>query len=244
MRGEVIQYDQDLGLGFIQGSDGRRYAFKKSDLRRMAPLVKGTNVEFQPVNDRAREIFVVRAQHRPAGRPSVTSPAQQPLPGTPSQSSRFGRFAEPAPSSSLWGYFIRGLTTNYARFSGRARRKEYWGYYLFWLVTVALLVFAGFFIDAAIGNLDGAEPATIAAIVLPTLFVIATALPSIAITVRRIHDIGLTGWLYLLILVPSVGGLIIFVFSLIPSQKHENKWGPVPEGIPVPEPVAVSPPAT
>ena len=92
--------------------------------------------------------------------------------------------------------------------------------------------------------MDMDPPRMIATMVLPGLFVLATIVPGVAITVRRIHDIGLTGWLYLLILVPSVGGLIIFVFSLIPSQKHENKWGPVPDGIPVPEAVGLSPPAT
>ena len=63
------------------------------------------------------------------------------------------------------------------------------------------------------------------------LFFLATFIPSLAITVRRIHDIGLSGWFYLLILIPYIGGLIILVFTLVPSQKNDNKWGPVPEGI-------------
>ncbi|HHZ09251.1 MAG TPA: DUF805 domain-containing protein [Rhizobiales bacterium] len=230
MRGDVIQYDDDLGVGFIQGGDGRRYAFEKGDLRRLAPLTKGTTVEFHAVGDRAREIFVVRASQRPAPAPS-----------------RFGRFAvaEPAASTTgLWSYFVRGLTANYASFRGRARRKEYWGFYLFWLLAVVLLAFAGAVVDTMVGNMDADPPRMIATMVLPGLFVLATIVPGIAITVRRIHDIGLSGWFYLLILVPWVGGLIIFVFSLIPSQKYENKWGPVPEGISVPEPVALSPPVT
>jgi len=230
MRGDVIQYDEDLGLGFIEGGDGRRYAFEKSDLRRLAPLGKGTTVEFHAAGDRAREIFVVRAAQRPAA-------------AVPSQ---FGRFAvnERAPSTGLWSYFVSALTTNYATFRGRARRKEYWGFYLFWLIAAALLAIAGAAGDTLLGNMDMDPPRMIATMVLPGLFVLATIVPGVAITVRRIHDIGLTGWLYLLILVPSVGGLIIFVFSLIPSQKHENKWGPVPDGIPVPEAVGLSPPAT
>lgn len=229
MRGEVIQYDEDLGLGFIQGSDARRYAFEKGDLRRLAPLAKGTAVEFHAAGDRAREIFVVRAAVRTSVPPS-----------------RFGRspVAEPVRSTGLWGYFVGGLTTNYARFGGRARRKEYWGFYLFWLIAMALLTAAGAVADTLVGNMDTDPPRMIATMVLPGLFVLATIVPGVAITVRRIHDLGLSGWLYLLILVPSVGGLIIFVFALIPSQKHENKWGPVPDGIPVPEPVAISPPAT
>lgn len=229
MRGEVLQYDEDLGLGFIGGGDGRRYAFEKSDLRRLAPLGKGTMVEFHAVGDRAREIFVVRAPVLPSAPPS-----------------RFGRFAvaEPTPSTGLWGYFVRGLTTNYATFAGRARRKEYWGFYLFWLIAVAALVFVGALVDGMTGNLDVDPERMVAILVLPGLFVLATIVPGVAITVRRIHDIGLSGWLYLLILLPSVGGLIILVFTLIPSQKYDNKWGPVPEGIPVPPPVVVTPPAT
>lgn len=229
MRGDVLQYDEDLGLGFIQGSDGRRYAFEKSDLRRLAPLSKGTTVEFHAAGDRAREIFIIRAMQRPAAAPS-----------------QFGRFAVAghAPSTGLWSSFVRGLTSNYAAFRGRARRKEYWGFCLFWLLTAALLVVAGAVVDTLVGNMDMDPPRMIATMVLPGLFGLATIVPGVAITVRRIHDIGLSGWFYLLVFVPSVGGLIILVFMLIPSQKHENKWGPVPEGIPVPEPVAVSPPAT
>jgi uncharacterized membrane protein YhaH (DUF805 family) len=51
------------------------------------------------------------------------------------------------------------------------------------------------------------------------------------VTVRRIHDLGLSGWFYLLVFVPYVGSLIIFVFTVMPTQKNENKWGPVPAGI-------------
>ena len=68
---------------------------------------------------------------------------------------------------------------------------------------------------------------------LGCLFLLATFLPGLALVVRRQHDIGLSGWFYLLVLIPYVGGLIVFVFTLIPSQKHDNKWGPVPYGVKV-----------
>ena len=59
-------------------------------------------------------------------------------------------------------------------------------------------------------------------------FLLATFLPGLGMTVRRLHDIGLSGWLYLVILIPTFGSLIILVFALIPTQARENKWGPVP----------------
>jgi uncharacterized membrane protein YhaH (DUF805 family) len=49
--------------------------------------------------------------------------------------------------------------------------------------------------------------------------------------VRRIHDMGLSGWFYLLVFVPYIGALIVFVFTLLPSQRQDNRWGSVPEGI-------------
>jgi uncharacterized membrane protein YhaH (DUF805 family) len=63
--------------------------------------------------------------------------------------------------------------------------------------------------------------------------------------VRRHHDVGLSGWFVLLFLLLSfvyVGSLILLVIALIPSQKHDNKWGPVPGGVPIPPPY-VPPPA-
>ena len=45
------------------------------------------------------------------------------------------------------------------------------------------------------------------------------------------HDIGLSGWYSLFVLIPSLGSLILLAFSLIPSQKRDNRWGPVPENV-------------
>src|SRR5690606_19853716 len=119
------------------------------------------------------------------------------------------------------------LTARYARFRGRATRKEYWGFVLFSLISAALVAALGFVIDAAMGNAD--EPAV--TMIVLALFGLALIIPGLAVTVRRIHDIGLSGWLILLNFVPTFGSLIIFVFTVVPSQRHPNKWGPVPAGV-------------
>ena len=90
--------------------------------------------------------------------------------------------------------------------------------------------------------MDSAEPYV--TMLLLGVFVVAMIIPSISVTVRRIHDIGLSGWFYLLILAPYVGGLILFVFALIPSQTRENRWGPVPAGIKIPPPYVPATPET
>ncbi|WP_269931798.1 DUF805 domain-containing protein [Aminobacter sp. HY435] len=239
MRGEVLHYDQAQGFGFIAGVDGNRYTFAREDLRGTAIPGKGTQIEFQPSGSQARDVFAI---HAPVGAPQkAAAPASVPQfgrRGSDQETPAFSGVAaatEPA-STGLWSYFWRAITTNYASFRARARRKEYWGYYLFWAISAVALSAIGFGIDGALGNLDAGMEEPIAGFAFPGLFVLATLLPSIAVTIRRIHDLGLSGWFYLLILLPYVGGLIIFVFTLIPSQKHENKWGPVPVGVRVPPP--------
>jgi uncharacterized membrane protein YhaH (DUF805 family)/cold shock CspA family protein len=214
MRGEVIHYDDQQGFGFINGADGKRYAFERKDLRRLVPLTKGTTVEFQVDAASAREIFVVHGT----------------LPGTPAQFGRDAVASEPE-GTGLWSYFARGLTANYVNFRGRARRKEYWGYVLFMLILMTIVIGVAVSVDVNLGNLGAGNELPVITVSATLLFILLTMLPSIAVTVRRQHDIGVSGWFYLLVLVPYVGSMIIFVFTLIPSQRHENKWGPVPYGV-------------
>jgi uncharacterized membrane protein YhaH (DUF805 family) len=68
---------------------------------------------------------------------------------------------------------------------------------------------------------------------------LAGFLPGVAISVRRFHDIGLSGWFYLVMFVIgfALGGIVAIlaiVLGLIPSQKRENRWGPVPDGVAAP----------
>jgi uncharacterized membrane protein YhaH (DUF805 family) len=219
MRGEVLHFDTEHGFGFITGADGKRYTFEKTDLRREFPVSKGTLVEFQPLADKAQDVFLVRGMGNAAAAAATDAGAE------------FGRFAVTAEpeDTGLWSYFWRGITANYANFRTRARRKEYWGFALFWYVTAIALSLAGIAIDQAIGLLDQETPYT--ALGLFGLFVLCTFIPGIAMQVRRQHDIGLSGWFILLVFVPYIGNLILLVFGFIPSQKHDNKWGPIPYGV-------------
>jgi uncharacterized membrane protein YhaH (DUF805 family)/cold shock CspA family protein len=231
MRGEVLHYDEDQGFGFITGADGNRYTFAREDLRREASMARGAVIEFQPAGGRARDVFSIRAQAAipPADAPAVTAAPSQ-TGNAPGALQHFGRSAEsrPASATGLWDYFRRGLTENYFNFSGRARRKEYWGYCLFWTIALIVVVGVGLFIDDAMGDLDELPAATVG---LCGAFVLATIPPWIGLNVRRLHDIGLTGWLFLAVLIPTIGWLIILVFALIPTQARENQWGLVPAGV-------------
>lgn len=235
MRGEVVHYDEVQGFGFIAGADGNNYSFRREDLRRVAPMPKGTAVEFEPTGGQAKGVFTVRAM----GQTTATSVPSVAIGSAPAH---FGRYAAPdqSPDTGLWGYFWRGLTVNFANFRDRARRKEYWGYLLFWLIGLIVLSCAAVALDGAIGNLRGSEMPVVT-VIISVLFVLGTLIPGLAITVRRLHDIGLSGWFYLIVFVPYVGSLIVFVMTLIPSQTHDNKWGPVPQGIRIPPPYTPTP---
>ncbi|MDR1395014.1 MAG: DUF805 domain-containing protein [Deltaproteobacteria bacterium] len=123
-------------------------------------------------------------------------------------------------------YFMDIIKTKYALFDGRARRREYWMYQLWlFIITVALwLVFAVFSLIAG--------PLGMVVLVAMILVFLAIIVPSLAITVRRLHDMGQTGWWLLLNLVGL--SIVPFIFTLLDSQPSENKYGPNPKALPEP----------
>ncbi len=111
----------------------------------------------------------------------------------------------------------------YATFSGRARRKE------FWLYTLGLYIVSAILSAILIPGMDPQNPAITPGIIIYALFGLATILPTLAVTIRRLHDSGKSGWLYLLCLT-GIGGIVIFIFTLMDSTKGTNQYGPNPKG--------------
>jgi uncharacterized membrane protein YhaH (DUF805 family) len=107
-------------------------------------------------------------------------------------------------------------------FSGRSRRKEYWYFQLF---NAIVMIFLGLF---AVAFSDQGKPATIPFGLMFT-YGFVVFVPSLAVTIRRLHDIGKSGWWYLIAFVPLIGGLILFVFTLINSDPDRNEYGPNPK---------------
>lgn len=241
MDGEIIYFDAERGIGFITGRDGNRYVFDRADLAGADRVAKGVKVQFSIVGDRAREIQAVGQR---AAAPA-TAPAVQPGRAVPSigggtlAPAMEDGFHEVGDGEGVFGYFRRCITVNYANFRGRARRKEFWSFALFSFVALAVLAVVGMGLDFAAGNLNqvpsdadfSASGAPWFTFVVAFLGWAALIIPSLAVTVRRIHDIGLSGWFILVNFIPSVGSLIILVFTLIPSQRNPNKWGAIPAGV-------------
>ncbi len=135
-------------------------------------------------------------------------------------------------SRTSWGYFTLCLR-KYVDGNGRARRSEYWFFILYQLL-ILLVPLAIIVPLSLIGDRQAEIPAPIAfvvailALVLVVIY-LGLILPGITAMIRRFHDVGLTGWLILLGLIPYVGGVITFIITLLPSQAHANKHGPVPD---------------
>lgn len=119
-------------------------------------------------------------------------------------------------------YYIDCLTKKYCCFSGRARRKEYWMFVLFNFIAAVVIGFVGAFL-AGLTNVT-------AFAFLGTIYNIAVIVPSMGLLFRRLHDIGKSGWWWLIGLVPFVGWIVIIVFCCLDSQPGDNQYGPNPKG--------------
>ena len=108
----------------------------------------------------------------------------------------------------------------YAVFSGRARRKEYWFFVLF----NAIFAIAAMVLD----NILGLAIEDVGYGPFYILYALATIVPGLAVSVRRLHDIGKSGWYILLLLIPCVGALILLIFDLTPGDPGDNEYGPDP----------------
>jgi uncharacterized membrane protein YhaH (DUF805 family) len=106
---------------------------------------------------------------------------------------------------------------NYATFDGRARRKEYWMFALFNVI-----------ISIVLGIIDSA---VIKQPILQAVYGIGTLLPSLAVSVRRMHDIGKSGWVLLLAFIPLIGAIILLIWSATDSTPGPNQYGPNPKGM-------------
>ncbi|WP_250471284.1 DUF805 domain-containing protein [Caballeronia sp. GAFFF1] len=109
------------------------------------------------------------------------------------------------------------LIRKFATFNGRARRSEYWYFQLF----------AGIVAGVAM-VLMGINEDSLAVISLVTIVVLALFLPSLAVTVRRLHDTGRSGWFYLVAFVPLVGGILVFIWTCSRGTEGVNRYGSDP----------------
>jgi uncharacterized membrane protein YhaH (DUF805 family) len=113
-------------------------------------------------------------------------------------------------------WFLKVLK-QYTDFDGRARRKEYWMFTLFY--TIFLIVAS--IMDNVLGTTFGEFGYGLFYILVS----FALLLPSLAVSVRRLHDVGKSGYMLFVMLIPLVGVIWLFVLSVIDSNPGENEYG-------------------
>ncbi len=112
-------------------------------------------------------------------------------------------------------YYLEVLK-KYAVFGGRATRAEYWYFALVHFIISVVLSITDYVV------LDGMG-------ILVALYAFAIVLPSLAVSVRRLHDIGRTGWWMFISLLPIIGGIVLILFFIKDSDEGQNTYGPNPK---------------
>ena len=129
--------------------------------------------------------------------------------------------------------YLNVIRNNYADFSGRARRREYW---MFTLINGIILILLEVFLLTSLAfgrNQGNTSPLFYLAALLLVVYLLAIVVPSLAVGVRRLHDVDMSGWFMLLNFVPGLS-IVVLVLHILDSRPGTNKWGPNPKGVRAP----------
>lgn len=118
---------------------------------------------------------------------------------------------------------------NYAGFNGRARRREFWMFVLLNALFSSLFITLDSFLGMSYSIPTGYEGVFIKYGYLQIAYGLLIFIPSLAVAVRRLHDIGKSGWMLFLVLIPIVGWILLIILHLQDSQPGANQYGPNPK---------------
>ena len=199
MKGVILDFSVQHNAGVISGDDQNRYNFTGSDWRGSQSPRRGDKVDFA-INDNNQAIDVYIA----------VSNTSNPIQNFSTQLDKISNQDQAESQFNMIDWFVKCLK-NYANFTGRARRKEFW---FFTLVQFIILIIAQI-IDSVIGT----------EFVLYALIVLALFIPSLAVSVRRLHDLSKSGWWYLIALIPLIGAIILIIWFATETKAEVNQWG-------------------
>lgn len=120
----------------------------------------------------------------------------------------------------------KNMFMNYAEYNGRASRSEFWLAYLMNMLVVC----AAYVI---VGAMQAEKILWLSALMsgLISLYSLATIVPFMCLSIRRLHDVGKSGWFYLICLIPVIGAIVLIVFFSLDSNVGDNLYGSNPKGI-------------
>lgn len=109
----------------------------------------------------------------------------------------------------------------YALFQGRARRREFWYFHLF----NALFIIGLSILDSILFGISITEYG-----LFYSIYILGVFIPSLAVAVRRLHDVEKSGWFLFIILLPIIGAIWYFILMVSEGTGGENKYGADPKG--------------
>lgn len=129
------------------------------------------------------------------------------------------------------GESLTSVFNKYATFTGRARRSEYWWFSICYYVIVFIFNFAqlGMLVQVMTGEMSYNDPSYTIMMMASVVIGLGLFLPALAVTVRRLHDIGKSGWNILWAAIPLVGVIIVLVWMCQDSDVVANKYGESPK---------------
>ena len=209
MKGQILDFSIQAG-GLISSEDGKRYPFKNEEWKEQGIPTRGMKVDFDVDEDgQAVAVYKALGASSTGGVTTVLQNASQ----TRNENGQL----------SLFALFLETLTKRYAQFSGRASKREFWGFMLFKIVAVVAI----FFVTVIMSEINKSLGSIFS--LLYWLFVIALVIPDLSVGVRRPHDIGKSGWWYLIAFVPLIGTIWLIILWCQASVNEDNQWGGLPE---------------
>ena len=125
-------------------------------------------------------------------------------------------------------YYVHVLK-NYATFTGRARRKEYWMFFLFNMIFLIIAAVIDHLLGTCFKINIGDYPQALPYGYVYMAYALAVFIPGLAVAVRRLHDVGKSGWFMLIALIPIIGGIWLLVLVCTAGTVGPNDYGPDPK---------------
>ena len=130
-------------------------------------------------------------------------------------------------------WYLKVVRDNYANFSGRAQRVEYW---MFVLINVVISVVLSI-VEQTAGLTSEPDALGQTQGYLTPIYSLIVLIPSMAVTIRRLHDVGKSGW-WILIALTCIGVIPLLIWYISEGTPGDNQYGPNPREIDGPTPAA------
>lgn len=205
MQGLILDFSVQEGKGIITTTEGKRYSFTAQEWKQQEPPVKGQAVDFEvDFNNNAIGVYAAVG---------ASGTAQQ---FTSTLKAKLDPGDKPRASYNPLDWYVLGIK-NYTNFNGRSQRKEFWFYVLMYIVGLIVTTI----VDSVLFGTDGTG-------LFSSVFMLVNLLPYVAVAIRRLHDIGKSGWWLFLNFIPLIGTIILIIWFAQAGDTQTNAYGDNP----------------